>query len=263
MKRFPVFLLTCCLLMGSLSARLWTSADGTKAFEADFLRFDNGAVYVRLETGKEIHFLLSVLSQADQDFVLQLQSLIDAGGRPKVDVQQPPPPPAVVAPPPATAGSEGSSGVLPKKERPTVQQSVFRAIGPFLTRFDGRAFQPTSLRGIPRYYLIYYGASWCPGCNSTLGDFKNVYNKVIRPDPAFEVVHVSADLNVLEAEQWARANGLIWPTIQNVDREASGLLPYASGLTPSYTLIDGRGQILATGGGACVQKIRELQQGGS
>lgn len=251
------------VLSAAAFGRLWTSADGTKAFEGDFIKFENGGVYVRLESGKQIQFLLSVLSQADQDFVLRAQQILDETN---AEVRQATPqvqPPPTQPTPSSQASQPEAQGVLPTKQSATVRQPTFQAISPFLTRFDGRAFQPVRLRQIPQYYVIYYGASWCPACNSSLADFKTVYNSVIRPDPNFEVIHVSADLNVRDAEQWARANGLIWPTVQNVDREASGLLPYSSGLTPSYTLIDGQGRVLATTGAACVKEMRRLQTGGA
>ncbi len=57
------------LLISTATARTWTSEDGSKTFEGDFVSFEGGKVTVDREGGKEMSFKLEMLSEADQKWV--------------------------------------------------------------------------------------------------------------------------------------------------------------------------------------------------
>lgn len=70
--RFALPILAASLLCGvSVSARTWTSADGTKTFEGELTSYnaETGDVGVTLANGKKMNFKQTVLSEADIAFL--------------------------------------------------------------------------------------------------------------------------------------------------------------------------------------------------
>ena len=67
---FRTFLLCSALLTGA-NGRTWTSADGTKTFEATLKSYDaaSGEVVVSLRNGRTQKFSQTFLSEADIDFL--------------------------------------------------------------------------------------------------------------------------------------------------------------------------------------------------
>ena len=51
------------------ATRTWTSADGQRTLEAEFMEFKDQKVRLRKADGKEVSLSVSALSAADRDFV--------------------------------------------------------------------------------------------------------------------------------------------------------------------------------------------------
>ncbi len=111
-----------------ISARTWTSADGTKTFEGDLKDFDNvsGKVTV-LSKGRQLVFDQDKLSEEDQAFLLEW----------KVEADKPEP-----------------AEILENQE---VGKQLTERV---LSRLDKKRFKRASLEKTPEYYLVYFSASW-------------------------------------------------------------------------------------------------------
>ena len=83
------------------------------------------------------------------------------------------------------------------------------------------------------------------------------YNKSIVNNSQVEFIHVSQNVKLADALEWATSAKLPWLTVVNSQAKAAGLTRYAHG-TPSYALIDASGKILAVSEKNCMKKIKEL-----
>ena len=72
------------------------------------------------------------------------------------------------------------------------------------------------------------------------------YNKLIAPNPLFEMVHVSMDEEVEDATKWAVEASLPWLTILP-EAKADGVMTlYPEEGVPEYLLVDASGKVIST-----------------
>jgi hypothetical protein len=111
-------------------ARQWTSAgDASRTFEAELIDARDGKVTVRRKSGLEMTFPLTKLSEADRTYVAQ-----------EIEARRK-----------AAADDELKDAPIPKE----LAGKLVKRSGGKLTKYD------LSSRGaVPKYYLIYYSASW-------------------------------------------------------------------------------------------------------
>ena len=64
-----VIVMTTTLGAGMISARTWTSADGSKVFKAELIGFEDGQVTVQSSDGKKLTLNIGLLCAADQEFI--------------------------------------------------------------------------------------------------------------------------------------------------------------------------------------------------
>lgn len=119
------------LLLASLAwapARTWTSADGEKTFEGDLRGFDDatGKVTV-LVNGRQLVFDQDKLSEEDRNFLTEWKAEADKPDATKMLEEQ-------------KIGKELTDRIL--------------------SRLDGDKFKKASLEKAPKYYLLYFSASW-------------------------------------------------------------------------------------------------------
>ena len=62
MKALLAILIVTHTITASLSAREWTSADGSRTFQGEFISFADGKVTVRRSDGKNLVFAIGLLS---------------------------------------------------------------------------------------------------------------------------------------------------------------------------------------------------------
>ena len=115
-------------LVGSGWARTWTSADGAKTFEGDFVSLNDTSVTVKLGR-KDMTFKLELLSEKDQEWA-------KAEG-------------AKIA---AAAGNEKAAAEF--------AESDFGKALKKLQKFDETKFVDHKLEEAPKYFLLYFSASW-------------------------------------------------------------------------------------------------------
>lgn len=83
------------------------------------------------------------------------------------------------------------------------------------------------------------------------------YNKSITNNSQVEFIHVSQNAKMADALEWATSAKFPWLTVVHSQATAAGLARFAHG-TPSYTLIDATGKILAVSEKNCIKKIKEI-----
>lgn len=128
-------------LAGSLQARTWTSADGSKSFEGELKSFNpaTGEVKVARPDGSITIFRQNILSAADREFL--------AANKPAAE-----PAPATKSTASASALS-GASGL----ESTKIGQLAAKAK---LQKLDGKRFRRAEMTKTPDYYILYFSASW-------------------------------------------------------------------------------------------------------
>lgn len=116
--------------LASLSARTWTSADGTKTFVGEFKSYDEDTkkVTVIMRSGKTVTFDEAKLSEADRTFVIEQAKAANAPNLAEALQDQ------------KIGASLSKDGVLQKLQ-------------------DGK-YQDAELEKVPEHYVIYFGASW-------------------------------------------------------------------------------------------------------
>lgn len=120
---------------GPLTARTWTSADGSKTFEGELRALSEKAktVTVLMEGGKLRTFKISLLSEEDRNFLKKEGHKI------------------ILA---ASAG-EGADNTLQDQKigKNLAKEGI-------LSKIEGESFAGHKLTKTPDYYIVYFSASW-------------------------------------------------------------------------------------------------------
>lgn len=130
--RTTTCLMATCLMvsLGFAEVRTWTSAtDASKTFEAEFKSSDGKTVTV-LRNRRTQKFKLSLLSKEDQEWV-------------KAEMAK---------------GDEvvGTSGLSPSEFAQTDFGKALKKI----KKIDGKKYAKAPLEVIPKYFILYFSASW-------------------------------------------------------------------------------------------------------
>lgn len=128
MKKTVLITIASLMLAGLGQARTWTSADGSKTFEGDFVSCDDSSVTVKRGL-KKMTFKLALLSDDDQKWVKAESEKIAAAAENKKA---------------AAEFAESDFGKAFKK----------------LQKLDGKKFAKHELEEAPKYFLLYFSASW-------------------------------------------------------------------------------------------------------
>ena len=131
MKLFALGTLGLALSIGTVTARTWTSSDGSKTFEGKFKAYDEAKQTVTVMKGhKKLSFPLDKLSGTDQQWVKEEVARQAIANQPTVQEQ-------------------------------LAEQAVGKNLKPgVLERLEGSRFARAELSKAPEYYLLYFSASW-------------------------------------------------------------------------------------------------------
>jgi len=165
------------MLSSPLSARTWTSADGSKTFDGELVAYDedSGAVKVELANGKELNFKQEILSEADIAFLKEMGTIK-------------PEPKATKAP--ATPASSGGavkdvSGALPRPDGKEADMSKPVQVYILMGQSNMLGFgKPDVLKGVAaeKYpYLVDDSGEW-----TVRKDVRNVFVMASGNSPAKE-----------------------------------------------------------------------------
>jgi hypothetical protein len=120
--------------IGLVSARTWTSADGSKKFEGELKTYDKeaGKVTVIMRNGRSLSFDITKLSDGDKTY-------LDENGN-------------------AAGGADGGDNVAEALKA----QKIGSKLGKkgILEKIDGKKFAAYELTKAPEYYVVYFSASW-------------------------------------------------------------------------------------------------------
>jgi hypothetical protein len=116
------------LIAGSSWARTWTSADGSKTFEGDYLSSSSDSVTV-LKKGSKLTFKLDLLSEQDQEYVKTMV---------------------------ANEANQEANEEAAANFKVSDLGKAFKK----LQKFDGKRFSKTELETVPEYFILYFSASW-------------------------------------------------------------------------------------------------------
>jgi len=128
MKKTILSILLPALLAGPGLARVWTSADGSKTFEGDFISCDGETVTVKRGI-REMTFKIELLSEEDQKWAKEEVTRLEAA---KADQKA------------AAEFAESDFGKSLKK----------------LSKLEGGKFVDHEITEPPKFFLLYFSASW-------------------------------------------------------------------------------------------------------
>ncbi|MEC5127762.1 hypothetical protein VSU19_13430 [Verrucomicrobiales bacterium BCK34] len=125
MKASLIAIATFTLVLSGAHGRTWTSSDGSKTFEGDLRSYDekSGVVTVVIN-GRSVEFPKSKLSAEDIAFLNESTM------------------------PEAAVGPDTETEVGAKVAKAKLQ------------RLEGKRYKKAELEKNPKYYILYYSASW-------------------------------------------------------------------------------------------------------
>ena len=128
MKASLLFTAVISLSISGAIARTWTSSDGAKTFEGELRSYNatTGIVTV-LINGRAVNVPKEKLSEADIAFLKEADSKSQESSS-------------------ATPGTETEVGAKVTKAK--------------LQRLDGKRYKRAEVEKNPKYYILYYSASW-------------------------------------------------------------------------------------------------------
>lgn len=124
---FPIFLLCASLALGS-SPRQWTSADGLKHFSGTYLSRTQTHLTIRKTDGRRVTFSPNLLSQKDKEWVLS-----QPVGLAITDIVE---------------------------ESATSLNAIAKKLASKTWRLVGKRMKREASTKNPKYYLVYFSASW-------------------------------------------------------------------------------------------------------
>lgn len=107
------------------------------------------------------------------------------------------------------------------------------------------AFDPGT-RAEPDFYVIYFGAGWCPPCREFSHRFVPTYQRLQKLAPGrFEVIFLSCDRTTADMEGYVKSVGMPWPVlssyerghVREVERFEADSIPCVAVLTRDGTLL--------------------------
>lgn len=114
-------------MMSPSLARTWTSADGAKTFDGEYVSSTDTSVTV-IKNGRKVTFKLDLISEEDQKWIKE----------------------------------EGQKAVEAKaKESASLDDQVIgKKLKGKTVRVMGKKFESQDTDKVPQYYFVYYSASW-------------------------------------------------------------------------------------------------------
>lgn len=95
----------------------------------------------------------------------------------------------------------------------------------------------------PKYFILYFSASWCGPCCQNAPHSVEAYNKVVKDNPDVEVIMCNQDDTLEAAEKWAVAHNMPWPILlrQDLTELAKKVAPRG---IPNMILVDKDGKFI-------------------
>jgi len=186
--------------------KTFTSVDSAQTMEAKSIRTDGERVLLKSQTGQDSWFPVGSFSEADRNFIAGQTSASSAVATAANEVTEPP-------------------------------SKVKAALDPVL--FDEKG-KPTKIEGNPKYFLLYYSASWCPPCRAFSLDVVKTHRSLKKKGNDVEFILVSADKTEEAAHDYLKDYKMDFPGFFG---RLPDLIPgNPSGGIPAVRVIDADGK---------------------
>ena len=134
---------------------------------------------------------------------------------------------------------------IPKNLKPVAK--AIAAMEPFNAEPDYKA----------KYYIYLESASWCGPCCNEMPKIVEAYAAMKKKK--VEILLVGADRSAEAAERYLKKFNAEFPGVWGDDERVKSLPGYTrSRFLPSATFVDDKGKVIATGGGALVEKWEDV-----
>jgi nucleoredoxin len=113
---------------------------------------------------------------------------------------------------------------------------------------DGMEFKPHRLAEAQKidYYLVYFGAHWCPSCKKFTPKLTEFYREQRAEHRNFEVIFVSADKDEGAMLQFMNGYKMPWPAVKfGEHKNIESIKALAGRGYPCVALVDAKGEIVA------------------
>lgn len=191
--------------------RTWTSRDGSATMEAAFSKLDGEKVVLILPNGRSQTVDRKFLSDADLRWIEENTS--------------------------TTSGGEDSGpagGTIPA------------LLADKLINSRGEEFKLGAEGGVPKYYIFYYSASWCPPCRAFTPELVKFHRRMKGRNASFEVILVPNDNSEKEAIAYLADYRMPWPGVAWDARGHREIPRNPGGGIPALRLTDANGETLLT-----------------
>ncbi len=141
-------------------------------------------------------------------------------------------------------------GQPPEAPAPAAESPAPAALSPLVSLLAGKTLMLKGEKLVPgeckrnaEYIIFYYGAGRCPSCRMSAPHNIELYNKLVKDNPAVELVLCNMDRTREAAEKWAREVGMPCLILLQNDfpEELKHLRPYG---IPVMVLADKSGKVI-------------------
>ncbi|HUK84202.1 MAG TPA: thioredoxin-like domain-containing protein [Verrucomicrobiae bacterium] len=121
------------------------------------------------------------------------------------------------------------------------------APGRLVQELDGKLInaatsEPAPLKSdpMPRYYVIYHAARWCPYTQKFTPDLLKLYKEMRPKNPEFEVIYVPVEKSAAELQLYAKELNFPWPAVDFNKKNQLAVLGWVLGhsSTPELGVFD-------------------------
>ena len=127
------------------------------------------------------------------------------------------------------------------------------ATGRLVQELDGKlinaatgAPMPLNVNAMPRYYVVYHAARWCPYTQKFTPGLLKFYKDTKPKHPEFEVIYVPAEKSAAELQTYAKEVGFPWPAVEFNKNKQLAVLAWTLGhsSTPELGVYDRYGNMV-------------------
>ncbi len=144
----------------------------------------------------------------------------------------------------AKTGEQDKAGQKPEPER----FDLPRELADKLVRVKDAKFEPQRLNADRKadYFLIYFGAHWCPNCKKVTPRLTEFYREQRSVHRNFEVVFVSSDKDEQAMLEFMGGYKMPWPAVKFSEKKNIECITKLAGRGyPCLALVDAGGKLLA------------------
>lgn len=148
----------------------------------------------------------------------------------------------------AKAATDADAADAAARKVPPARINLVRDLANKLVRPVAMEFKAQPLSDAARidYFLVYFGAHWCPNCKKLTPKLTDFYNQQRARHDNFEIIFVSADKDERAMLQFMKGYKMPWPALKfGEHKQIASLKALAGRGYPCIAIVDARGNLLA------------------